>query len=61
VRTIPGQPSACRGAVLVQNRAGPPPNSRERYNAASTQSLLTVLRDPEDGPEIDGRRLEALR
>jgi putative SOS response-associated peptidase YedK len=41
--------------------AGPPPNSRERYNAAPTQSLLTVLRDPEDGPEIDGRRLEALR
>jgi putative SOS response-associated peptidase YedK len=33
------------------------PNFRERYNAAPTQSLLTVLHDPDTGD----RRLEALR
>jgi putative SOS response-associated peptidase YedK len=37
--------------------AGPLPNTRPRYNAAPTQSLLVVLRDPESGE----RRIEALR
>jgi putative SOS response-associated peptidase YedK len=36
---------------------GPIPNTRPRYNAAPTQNLLTVLRDPESGE----RRLEPLR
>jgi putative SOS response-associated peptidase YedK len=36
---------------------GPLPNAQPRYNAAPTQSLLTVLRDPESGE----RRLEVLR
>jgi hypothetical protein len=37
--------------------SGPPPNTRQRYNAAPTQDLPVVLRDPESGE----RRLEALR
>ncbi len=41
---------------------GPLPNARERYNAAPTQSLLTVLRDPESGADgAEGRRLDAMR
>ena len=36
---------------------GPVPNMRQRYNAAPTQDLPVVLRDPESGE----RRLEALR
>jgi len=36
---------------------GPAPNVRQRYNAAPTQDLPVVLRDPESGE----RRLEALR
>jgi putative SOS response-associated peptidase YedK len=37
--------------------AGPAPNMLQRYNAAPTQDLPVVLRDPESGE----RRLEALR
>jgi putative SOS response-associated peptidase YedK len=37
--------------------SGPLPNMRQRYNAAPTQDLPVVLRDPESGE----RRLEALR
>jgi putative SOS response-associated peptidase YedK len=36
---------------------GPVPNMRQRYNAAPTQDLPVVLRDPESGE----RRLEGLR
>jgi putative SOS response-associated peptidase YedK len=36
---------------------GPLPNTRERYNAAPTQSLLNVLRDPDTGE----RQLAVLR
>jgi putative SOS response-associated peptidase YedK len=36
---------------------GPAPNMRQRYNAAPTQDLPVVLRDPASGE----RRLEALR
>ena len=36
---------------------GPLPNAQPRYNAAPTQSLMTVLCDPESGE----RRLETLR
>jgi putative SOS response-associated peptidase YedK len=39
------------------NTAGPIPNAPPRYNAAPTQDLLTVLRDPESSE----RRLEAMR
>jgi putative SOS response-associated peptidase YedK len=41
----------------VFKTTGPLPNLQQRYNAAPTQSLPTVLRDRESGE----RRLEALR
>jgi putative SOS response-associated peptidase YedK len=55
-----GRFQASRSAAEVARwfkTTGPLPNSRERYNAAPTQSLLTVLGDRESG-EL---RLETLR